>query len=60
MNSVCICACGRAYTAIWWALLPLAGHQHMPWGEVLELRHCVCGSTRAVQICTGEADEAAA
>lgn len=57
MNPINVCPCGRRYTAITWALLPLAGTQEMPWAEVLELRTCYCGSTRAVTICAGEWDE---
>jgi len=57
MNPICVCSCGRVYTALTWALLPLAGTQEMPWAEILELRTCVCGSTRAVTIQPGEWDE---
>jgi len=57
MNPVLVCSCGRVYTAIRWAMLPLCGHHEFEWGEILELRHCVCGSTRAVQICAGEPEE---
>ena len=57
MNPVCTCACGRRYIAIEWSRLPLAGTQALEWGELLELRTCVCGSTRAVQIEAGNWDE---
>jgi hypothetical protein len=57
MNPVCVCSCGRAYTAIEWALLPSAGWQVLEWGEILDLRNCVCGSTRAITIAPGDWDE---
>ena len=44
------CSCGRAHTSEEWLKLPLVGLQRFPWGEVLELRNCVCGSTRAVEV----------
>uniref|UniRef100_A0A6M3ILP8 Uncharacterized protein n=1 Tax=viral metagenome TaxID=1070528 RepID=A0A6M3ILP8_9ZZZZ len=56
------CACGRTYTAAAWRGLPLAGTSlnnpslesdgppvaGMAWP--LELRHCACGSTIAVEL----------
>lgn len=57
MNPICICSCGRRYTAIAWALLPANGWQVLEWGEILDLRTCACGSTRAVTIQPGEWDE---
>ena len=57
MNPVCVCSCGRVYTARTWALLPLNGQQVLEWNEVLELRTCPCGSTRAVTIAAGDWDE---
>ena len=45
------CSCGRAYDAEAWARLPLAGYTQNgrdAAGELLELRHCACGSTIAI------------
>lgn len=50
------CACGRSYDAGQWAELPAAGQQTTPWGEVLELRHCLCGSTPAIVVQEGAPD----
>jgi hypothetical protein len=45
------CACGREYDAETWPKLPLAGYSRNgreAAGELLELRHCPCGSTIAI------------
>lgn len=46
------CPCGARYSAAQWASLPSAGIQRVPATDdgpayELELRNCVCGSTRA-------------
>lgn len=58
MNFICKCACGKHYTAYGWSTLKLAGTQELPWGEVLELRNCTCGSTRAIVIREEDFDRA--
>lgn len=57
MNPICVCSCGRAYTALAWLLLRCIGRQTFEWGEVIELANCPCGSTRAVTIQPGKWDE---
>lgn len=54
---VLTCGCGRAYDAEQWKALRLAGHapQYNEDGTEhatlrLELRNCVCGSTRAIEV----------
>jgi hypothetical protein len=45
------CACGREYNAEAWPRLPLVGYLRNgrnAAGELLELRHCPCGSTIAI------------
>jgi len=54
MNPICVCSCGRIYTALTWLLLRCVGRQSFEWGEVIELANCPCGSTRAVVIQPGE------
>lgn len=55
MNPIQRCSCcGRRYTAIAWSFLPLLGMQEYEWGEILEVRRCLCGSSRAVQIAAGD------
>lgn len=34
MNPICVCSCGRAYTALAWLLLRCIGRQTFEWGEV--------------------------
>jgi hypothetical protein len=41
------CACGLQFTLEQWAKLDLAGVQDDGDGEMLEMRNCPCGSTRA-------------
>jgi len=60
MNPIHKCSCGRKYTAIEWAMLRLLGTECYEWGEIHELRKCVCGSTRVVLISEGECEEEAA
>jgi len=54
MNPICVCSCGRRYTALDWLLLHCVGRQSFEWGEVIEMANCVCGSTRSVVIQPGE------
>lgn len=42
-----MCSCGTEYTSAEWSRLPYVGEQADD-EESLELRDCVCGSTRAV------------
>ena len=49
----CACACGKKHV---WESLPLVGTQTMPWGEVLELRNCPCGSTLSIVLDEGDFD----
>ncbi len=49
--------CGRRYTLKRWNRLPNARLWKMPWGEVQELRECVCGSTLSIILLEGERDE---
>ena len=44
------CACGASYSAPAWFRLPLVGTQPDGDGGVLELRNCLCGSTRSVLV----------
>jgi hypothetical protein len=44
-----ICSCGATYTRVAWLALPFVGTQ-CDEAEHLELRNCVCGSTRAVVV----------
>jgi len=37
--------------------LHFVGYQHYEWGEVQELRNCVCGSTLVVVVIEGEPEE---
>lgn len=48
---LCTCACGRSYDAAGWAALSLCGYQQAedP-DELIELRGCLCGSHRAIEI----------
>ena len=52
-----VCSCGRKYTVKQWNRLPGGELWKMDWGEILEQRHCVCGSTMTVQIAEGEPEE---
>lgn len=51
LSTVKTCSCGREFDRYSWSMLPLCGH--VP-GEdvssVLEMRHCRCGSTIALEI----------
>lgn len=47
---VVVCSCGRAWKLSEWRVLPLAGYQPIPGEPRLELRHCVCRSTRAIAV----------
>lgn len=40
-----LCGCGRTYTRCQLNDLRRGDDWRWPWGEVHELRHCVCGST---------------
>lgn len=51
------CSCGRAYTEAQWKTLPFVGIQKYPWGEVQELRNCVCKSTMTIVLDPGEPEE---
>jgi hypothetical protein len=44
------CSCGRAYTQRAWSKLPGKKLWKLPWGEVQELRDCVCKSTMNVVV----------
>lgn len=44
------CSCGRKYTAEQWKSLPFVGHMPNYDMTTLELRNCVCGSTRAIAV----------
>lgn len=51
------CSCGRSFTSSEWRKLAVVGIQEVPPlvrdgapEEPLELRNCVCGSTRAVGV----------
>lgn len=49
--AVLLCACGRAYSLEEWRELELVDtNVDDGAGGLLELRHCVCGSTRAIQL----------
>ena len=48
------CSCGKVYDREHWEALPLVGPSRMDWGEVQELRNCVCGSTIAIVLEEGE------
>jgi hypothetical protein len=48
------CSCGHAYTYRQWLLLPLLGRVEYDWGEVQEMRNCICGSTLAISLIEGE------
>lgn len=55
------CSCGLSYTEQQWERLPVAkskGHMDgritYPWGEIHELRNCVCGSTMAFVVADGD------
>ena len=47
------CACGLAYSPANWLKLPLVSVMDDGVGGQLELRNCVCGSTRARKLETG-------
>jgi hypothetical protein len=44
------CGCGRTYDVLAWKLLPLCCERWDTGEEVLELRHCACHSTLAVEV----------
>lgn len=44
------CQCSAVYTHLEWSYLPLCGHMDDGDGGQLELRHCVCMSTIAIQV----------
>jgi hypothetical protein len=48
------CSCGRVYTAAMWRRLPGGKLWKLPWGEVQEMRDCVCGSTMNVVLVQGD------
>lgn len=52
-----VCACRRRYTQQEWEELPLRGILRGPGAEELELRDCVCGSTRALELPHWAAEE---
>ena len=49
-----ICSCGRRYTLSQWEKLPGMKFWETPWGEVLEMRDCVCRSTISIVLVEGE------
>lgn len=51
------CSCGRSYSEARWKMLPYVGTQEYPWGEVQELRNCVCNSTMSIVLVEGEPEE---
>jgi hypothetical protein len=48
------CSCGRSYTLREWEQLPGGKLWETDWGEILELRHCVCRSTMSIVLAEGE------
>lgn len=44
------CSCGRAHTREQWSALEYCGVMDLDGSQPLELRNCVCGSTRAIEI----------
>jgi hypothetical protein len=44
------CACGRVYSLQRWFELPHPQRWELDWGEVQELRNCVCRSTMAIVV----------
>ena len=44
------CSCGQSFTLAQWQQLPFVGTQATLDDELLELRNCSCGSTRAIDI----------
>jgi len=51
------CSCGRTYTKAQWKKLPFVGYQKYEWGEVQEMRNCVCGSTMVIVIIEGDPED---
>lgn len=51
------CSCGRTYTKEEWEQLPNRQLWELSWGEVLELRDCVCRSTMSIQLKAGEPED---
>lgn len=42
--------CGRVYTLRRWLRLPDPKRWELDWGEVQELRNCVCGTTLSIVV----------
>jgi len=42
--------CGTAHSREAWAALRYVGLQDLSEGEVMELRHCPCGSTIGIEV----------
>lgn len=57
MNTFKTCSCGREYTEAEWKQLPNMKLWRLPWGEVLEMRDCVCRSTLSIVLEPGEPEE---
>jgi hypothetical protein len=51
------CSCGRSYTQDEWEQLPNRKLWELPWGEVLEMRDCVCRSTISIVLAPGKPEE---
>lgn len=49
-----VCSCGRSYTLREWEQLPEGKLWETDWGDILELRHCVCRSTMSILLVEGE------
>jgi hypothetical protein len=47
------CSCGRTYTYAQWQRLPDKRIWELPWGEIQELRNCVCRSTMNIVVQEG-------
>ena len=53
-TTVKTCGCGRQYTQETWEALPDKKVYRMEWGEVHEMRNCVCRSTIVMVLEKGE------
>jgi hypothetical protein len=49
-----VCGCGRSYTREKWDALHRLPNWTYEWGEVQEVRNCVCGSTIVLVVDLGQ------
>lgn len=52
------CSCGRLYSYVQWRKLPRLRDWVLPWGEVQELRNCICKSTMGIVVKDGDTEDA--